>query len=438
LMEERNMSELQKAIEEITYVSKKFPGKAFEIISANRKEALPYLRSALEKAVAKKNEMDENYQLYFYALFLMGEFQDREIFPKIIELVSLPGEVLDELIGDAVTSGLKDILYNTYNGDIELLKNTVTNSSVDEFVRADLLEVMGQLYLDGLLGEKEWKTFIKQNVYCGEKSNYMYCGLGNVICRCHFVDMLPEIRYMLDNGLMDEFCLGAYDSCVDHMFAYRIHENNFCESPMKAADILKDWAMFEQDTKEARNKMSGDGFEKLMKKAPEKVSAHKVGRNDPCPCGSGKKYKFCCMNKSKSPIDLIESAGERQKWLKNYPYLGGERQKGKVYLEDYFDSESIEIDKLLYLGLMHRPGLIWLRNEKAEENRCREYLILAFQQFIDKVEKEGIKDFAAYDQKYSIHYFCEEWMSELLRLLKNSEDKSLYASVKKCRKEMGN
>ena len=22
----------------------------------------------------------------------------------------------------------------------------------------------------------------------------------------------------------------------------------------------------------------------------------KIGRNDPCPCGSGKKYKKCCMN----------------------------------------------------------------------------------------------------------------------------------------------
>ena len=22
-----------------------------------------------------------------------------------------------------------------------------------------------------------------------------------------------------------------------------------------------------------------------------------VGRNDPCPCGSGKKYKKCCINK---------------------------------------------------------------------------------------------------------------------------------------------
>jgi hypothetical protein len=25
--------------------------------------------------------------------------------------------------------------------------------------------------------------------------------------------------------------------------------------------------------------------------------AKKIGRNDPCPCGSGKKYKLCCYGK---------------------------------------------------------------------------------------------------------------------------------------------
>jgi uncharacterized protein YecA (UPF0149 family) len=27
---------------------------------------------------------------------------------------------------------------------------------------------------------------------------------------------------------------------------------------------------------------------------PEIDLSHKIGRNDPCPCGSGKKYKKCC------------------------------------------------------------------------------------------------------------------------------------------------
>ena len=35
---------------------------------------------------------------------------------------------------------------------------------------------------------------------------------------------------------------------------------------------------------------------KTVKKQPV-VKKAKVGRNDPCPCGSGKKYKNCCLDK---------------------------------------------------------------------------------------------------------------------------------------------
>ena len=36
-----------------------------------------------------------------------------------------------------------------------------------------------------------------------------------------------------------------------------------------------------------------------IKKQPVRNAAKKVGPNDPCPCGSGKKYKKCCMQKDK-------------------------------------------------------------------------------------------------------------------------------------------
>ena len=32
-----------------------------------------------------------------------------------------------------------------------------------------------------------------------------------------------------------------------------------------------------------------------------KDSFMKIGRNDPCPCGSGKKYKKCCLGKDREP-----------------------------------------------------------------------------------------------------------------------------------------
>lgn len=434
------MSELKKAIEEITYVSKKFPNKAWEIVVANKEEAIPYLRSAIEKALEEKEDLEEDYQLHFYALFLLGEFQDREFFSKIMEIALLPSEVLDCLIGDLTTDGFRDIVYHTYNGDIELLKSTILNKSVNEFVRAELLEVMGQLYLDGTLEENEWKTFLKQRVYSGEEYSYFYDGVAGIICKCHFVDMLPEIRYMLDNELMDETVLGWYDSCLDYMFEYREYEKNFCKDSINAAETLKRWAMFEQDSQSnlMDEKARRKEFEKLMKMMKGKNIVHKVGRNDPCPCGSGKKYKFCCLNKPNSPLDAIESALEREKCLSGYPYTGEEQEEGKVYLKDYFDLESIEIDKLLYLALKNRTGFIWDRNECKEKNRCREYLSLAFPMFLDKVKKEGIKTFEEYNKKFSIHYFCEEWIGELLELLKESGNKALYTEVKKCEKEMKN
>ena len=41
------------------------------------------------------------------------------------------------------------------------------------------------------------------------------------------------------------------------------------------------------------------------------ASAGKVGRNDPCPCGSGKKYKQCCERKTHalSPTAWIAIVG---------------------------------------------------------------------------------------------------------------------------------
>jgi len=38
-------------------------------------------------------------------------------------------------------------------------------------------------------------------------------------------------------------------------------------------------------------RMAGSGD---MQQVQQIVRGDKVGRNDPCPCGSGKKYKKCC------------------------------------------------------------------------------------------------------------------------------------------------
>ena len=46
--------------------------------------------------------------------------------------------------------------------------------------------------------------------------------------------------------------------------------------------------------------ISTNAPDKSVKKQPVRNAAAKVGPNDPCPCGSGKKYKKCCMQKDKA------------------------------------------------------------------------------------------------------------------------------------------
>ena len=50
--------------------------------------------------------------------------------------------------------------------------------------------------------------------------------------------------------------------------------------------------------KVAKETVAVGSADSVMKKQPVRVTG-KVGPNDPCPCGSGKKYKKCCMQKDK-------------------------------------------------------------------------------------------------------------------------------------------
>jgi preprotein translocase subunit SecA len=68
------------------------------------------------------------------------------------------------------------------------------------------------------------------------------------------------------------------------------------DTPMELPTITA-WT----NTQESRGSLSGEaargGAPAPPRPAPRTASGEKVGRNDPCPCGSGKKYKRCCYLK---------------------------------------------------------------------------------------------------------------------------------------------
>ena len=56
--------------------------------------------------------------------------------------------------------------------------------------------------------------------------------------------------------------------------------------------LLKAEVRQNSERKKVAEGTTNEDKEKSKKSAPKRVT--KIGRNEPCPCGSGKKYKNCC------------------------------------------------------------------------------------------------------------------------------------------------
>jgi preprotein translocase subunit SecA len=75
----------------------------------------------------------------------------------------------------------------------------------------------------------------------------------------------------------------AMTTAIRHNVAHIIFNLNITKGPPPA-----------KQTSSPMTKVTGAARGGNNGKPTEKVAGKKVGRNDPCPCGSGKKYKHCC------------------------------------------------------------------------------------------------------------------------------------------------
>ena len=112
-------------------------------------------------------------------------------------------------------------------------------------------------------------------------------------------DHLLEMDYLKEGIGLRSY--GQHDPLVEykhesfHLFKDMIEEvKNDTVRLLYNARIYTGEEQARQHEKQYKNvSTSGPGEETTPKKAPV-VNKDRVGRNDPCPCGSGKKYKKCC------------------------------------------------------------------------------------------------------------------------------------------------
>ena len=112
------------------------------------------------------------------------------------------------------------------------------------------------------------------------------------------IDHLKEgigMRAYAQKNPKEEYKREAYSLFMDMMGRIRqeVAQKLFRVQMAREDEI----AEMEAEQRRERLSLARQGGPKPEIQSPAKREADKVGRNDACPCGSGKKYKKCCLNK---------------------------------------------------------------------------------------------------------------------------------------------
>ncbi len=169
---------------------------------------------------------------------------------------------LQQLIRDEDRDGFAQALKDDARSFYEERETMLTEIGVDmrEFERVMLLRAVDVRWMDHIDAMDQLRDGIGFRSYSGKN---------------------PVTEYQIESGYMfDELNHLIREDTVRRIFQVKIQKTPERIQTVKAT----------QEGKLAQANRAGGGPAQPRRVSP----AQKIGRNDPCPCGSGKKYKACC------------------------------------------------------------------------------------------------------------------------------------------------
>ncbi len=107
----------------------------------------------------------------------------------------------------------------------------------------------------------------------------------------------PKVEYKREGmRQFDAMWTSIGDYVTDMIFRMEDLPENFVGSTWTGAEAIHEDAPAASEIAQ-QQRQAMDAMESGQKMEPIRNRQQRVGRNDPCPCGSGKKYKQCCLRK---------------------------------------------------------------------------------------------------------------------------------------------
>ena len=299
--------DVETAIQTFASAGNDLPREAMQWALDHWDEAAPELLSVVERYTGGADRSDETASAVFFILYLAGEKRETRVFSLLCRLAQ-DVEALEAAVGDTATT-FKPILISTYDGDLDTLKGLIEAAEADEFVRAGALEVLAYLTATERIPREETEAYLLglYDTLQPQQESFVWSGWVLAIGLLGLEALSGVVRQAFGRGLIDPMVMD-YDhfrrdlerTLADptHMAGFEYDQIGPLED---AIGELSGWYAFsdaakrDQERRATRPGHAGLDFADMP--LPFVDPFKDVGRNDPCPCGSGKKFKKCCLGR---------------------------------------------------------------------------------------------------------------------------------------------
>lgn len=287
------------------------PIEAIRAATADREAVAPLLREAIERC-EPNSEIEENG--LFIAFHLLGQWQEKSAYRPLARFLRRPD--VESILGDATTETSPRVMAAVFDGDPGPIYDIINDVDADEFVRSSMFDALVILALRGELDRAEVAEFLKSRFseLQPQDQSAVWEGWQGAVALLGLAELEPLVRSAFQRGFIDETMLNFEDfegdlerACAGQpLQPWRGEFELFGD----VVEELSDWAGFQP--KEERDEAAEDWRPDAWPGMPAHNPFRNVGRNDPCPCGSGKKFKKCCLGKPGAELQAAASPGDHE------------------------------------------------------------------------------------------------------------------------------
>ncbi len=248
------------------------------------------------------------------AMHVLAQCREKRALQPMLRVAALPSENLDFILGDILTESFAACLASVC-GDERFLQGFVENPQHDQWARNAMLDALTIRIHEGDLDPAPicvWAIKLAESIAARlqqasteESDNWtqqilanelLLEGLADLLVDTGSPEVLPHLQRWGDADLLDinQAGMDFYQKQLGRSLAERADERRQCDRGYirDAAAKLRGWACFSEAW--AREYQPARIVSQALPPMQPIVKPPKIGRNDPCPCGSGKKYKKCC------------------------------------------------------------------------------------------------------------------------------------------------